>query len=287
MRRLPRDTDRVTDRAARFDVLGVPVSPINMSQALAAIFGWVARREQHYVCVTDVCGVMAGRHDDGLRRIHAEAGLVTPDGIPLVLLGRGRGYANVRCIHGPDLLLACCAASVARGYRHFFYGGAGDVAESLAAQLRARFPGLLVVGTHSPPFRPLADDEDAHIVRRINETGADFVWVGLSTPKQERWMRDHVGRLTAPVLVGVGAAFDYLSGRRPRAPRWMRRSGLEWCFGLATEPKRLWRRYLVDDPRFAWEVVRGALGRSRGERAAARHLAHLDHDDAGAAAERP
>ncbi len=155
---------------------------------------------------------------------------------------------------------ALCERSSARGTRHFFYGGGPGVAESLAERLQARFPGLEVAGTHTPPFRPLSEAEDASVVRLINESRADIVWVGLSTPKQERWMAAHLGRLEAPVMLGVGAAFDFHAGVIARAPAWMQKSGLEWCYRLASEPRRLWRRYLVMAPRFGVLVVLQVLG---------------------------
>jgi N-acetylglucosaminyldiphosphoundecaprenol N-acetyl-beta-D-mannosaminyltransferase len=254
---------------ARFDVLGVQVSAIDMSIALTEIFGWVARREPRYVCVTGVHGVMESTRDDELRAIHNAAGLVTPDGMPLVWLGQWNGLAHVRRVYGPDLLLACCMQSVEAGYRHFFYGGTEAVVARLAARLTARFPGLRIAGTYAPPFRPLTAAEDADVARRIADAGADLVWVGLSTPKQERWMHDHVGRVGAPVLLGVGAAFDFVSGTKPQAPRWMQRSGLEWCYRLAAEPRRLWRRYLVNNPLFVGQVLARAVSDNVGRRRAA------------------
>jgi N-acetylglucosaminyldiphosphoundecaprenol N-acetyl-beta-D-mannosaminyltransferase len=140
------------------------------------------------------------------------------------------------------------------------YGGAEGVTEQLASNLLRRFPGVRIVGSYSPPFRSLTDDEDEQVVRMINETNPDIVWVGLSTPKQERWMAEHVDRLAAPVLIGVGAAFDFHSGRKKQAPRWMQRSGLEWLFRLVTEPRRLGRRYLVNNPLFILLVVQQTLG---------------------------
>jgi N-acetylglucosaminyldiphosphoundecaprenol N-acetyl-beta-D-mannosaminyltransferase len=248
----------------RVDVLGVRVSAISMAQALETIRGWIDRCEQHYVCVTGVHGVMECQRDESLRRIHNAAGLVTPDGMPLVWLNRWHGQRHVQRVYGPDLMLACCAQSVARGDRQFFYGGAEGVAERLIERLRARFPGLIVAGSYTPPFGQLTAEEDAAIVRRINEAAPDIVWVGLSTPKQERWMAEHAGIVRAPVLVGVGAAFDFHAGLKRQAPRWMQGSGLEWLFRLGTEPRRLWRRYLVNNPVFVWRVLlQLAGGRSR------------------------
>jgi len=247
----------------RVNILGVGISAINMAMALEIIEGWIARREPHYVCVTGVHGVMESQRDRQLRRIHNQAGLVTPDGMPLVWLSWLKGHRHVDRVYGPDLMLAFCERSVTRGYRHFFYGGAEGVPEQLAANLRRRFPGLKVVGIYSPPFRPLTPEEDEQVVQMINQAAPDIVWVGLSTPKQERWMAAHVGRVKAPVLIGVGAAFDFLAGRKRQAPRWMQRSGLEWLFRLLTEPRRLWKRYLINNPLFVLLVLVQAMGLRR------------------------
>ena len=251
--------------APRVNVLGVGVSALTMERALRVIDGWIARDEHHYVCVTGVHGVMESQRDAALRGIHNAAGLVTPDGMPLVWLSRLKGQPDVERVYGPDLMLELCGRSVARGYRHFLYGGADGVAERLADRLRARIPGLAIVGTATPPFRPLGALEEAEVQRRINDAAPHIVWVGLSTPKQERWMHAHIDRLDAPVLIGVGAAFDFLAGLKKQAPRWMQRSGFEWLFRLATEPRRLWRRYLVNNPRFIWGVALQALGVTRYE----------------------
>lgn len=248
---------------ARVNILGVGVSAINMEMALAVIEGWIKRRKPHYVCVTGVHGVMESQRDESLRRVHNQAGLVTPDGMPLVWLSRLKGYRHVDRVYGPDLMLALCEHSVSRGYRHFFCGGAEGVPEQLSEVLQKRFPGLQVVGTYSPPFRPLTPEEDEAVVRMINGADPDIVWVGLSTPKQERWMAEHRARLNAPVLIGVGAAFDFLTSRKPQAPRWMQRAGLEWLFRLLTEPRRLWRRYLINNPLFVALVLLDALGLRR------------------------
>ncbi|MBC7265043.1 MAG: WecB/TagA/CpsF family glycosyltransferase [Chloroflexi bacterium] len=244
----------------RVNILGVSISAINMALALETIEGWIARREPHYVCVTSVHGVMESQRDDVLRRIHNAAGLVTPDGMPLVWLSRLMGFWHVERVYGPDLMLALCKRSVTNGYRHFFYGGAQGVPNQLAVTLQRRFPGLRVVGTHSPPFHPVTPEEDAQAVQMINAADPDVVWIGLGTPKQERWMAEHRGCLAPPVLIGVGAAFDFLTGRRPQAPRWMQCAGLEWLFRLLSEPRRLWRRYLINNPLFLLLVLMQALG---------------------------
>ena len=242
------------DVIPRVDVLGVGVSAIDMALAVTTIDNWITTREQHYVCVTGVHGVMESQRDETLRRIHNSAGLVTPDGMPLVWLSWLHGHRQVDRVYGPDLMLALCQASEDRGYRHFFYGGADGVVERLTLRLRERFPRLNIVGTFTPPFRPLTPEERSMVVSTINQSGADIVWVGLSTPKQERWMAEHIGLLTPPVLIGVGAAFDFHAGVKKQAPRWLQRSGLEWSYRLMTEPRRLWRRYFVNNSAFLWRI---------------------------------
>ncbi len=245
----------------RVNILGVRVSLIDMTAALDEIDRWIAAREPHYICVTGVHGVMESYRDPDLRAVHNAAGLVTPDGMPLVWLSRLRGFRHVRRVYGPDLMLAVCRRSIAAGYRHFFYGGTQETLRALEASLLRRFPGLRIAGSLAPPFRPLTEEEDAQITSRIRAAQPDILWVGLSTPKQERWMASHVGPIGAPVMAGVGAAFDFHAGRKPQAPVWMRQSGLEWLFRLATEPRRLWRRYLVNNPMFIWLVLLQAAGR--------------------------
>jgi N-acetylglucosaminyldiphosphoundecaprenol N-acetyl-beta-D-mannosaminyltransferase len=240
----------VIPRPTRVNVLGVGVSAINMEMALALCDQWIARREQHYVCVTGVHGVMESQRDPALRATLCRSGLTTPDGMPLVWLSKLHGFRHVERVYGPDLMLALCARSVEKGYRHFLYGGDEALVEALAERLRQRYPGIRIVGAFAPPFRPLTPDEDRDIVRVINDARPDVVWVGLSTPKQERWMAEHHRRIAAPVMIGVGAAFDFGAGRKKQAPRWMQRNGLEWLFRLFQEPRRLWRRYVLNIPRF-------------------------------------
>jgi N-acetylglucosaminyldiphosphoundecaprenol N-acetyl-beta-D-mannosaminyltransferase len=248
---------------AVYDLLGVPVSAISLDEAVA-IFGrwigsWNERVPTRYVCITGVHGITECQRDPEVLRIHREAAMVTPDGMPLVWLGRRAGFPHMTRVCGPDLMTEICRISPAHGWRHFLYGGEPGVAELLADRLRQRFPGIRIVGTWCPPFRPLTDAEKEDVAALIHRARPDIVWVGLSTPRQERWMAEMAPRLRVPVLVGVGAAFDFLSGRKPRAPRWMQRSGLEWLFRLATEPRRLWRRYLVNNTAFLWALARQGL----------------------------
>jgi len=246
-----------------FNVLGVRVSSINMSIAMETIKGWIERREPNYVTVADVNSIMVGQRDPEFLRIHNKAGMVTPDGMPLVWLGRYNGNKNVERVYGPDLMLALCEKSIANGCRHYLYGGHEGVPELLKSRLEQRFPGIKIVGTYSPPFRALSNEEDEKIIKTINSAKPDIVWVGLGAPKQERWMAEHVGRLGVPVLIGVGAAFDFNAGLKKQAPLWMQKRGLEWVFRLVTEPRRLWRRYLGNNPRFVFLIIQQALGLKR------------------------
>ncbi|MFA6139185.1 MAG: WecB/TagA/CpsF family glycosyltransferase [Hyphomicrobium sp.] len=253
----PWGSDRVT-------VLGVNVSAIDMDDCVATIDAWIKARSPHYVCITGVHGVISSVSDDELRRIHNAAGMVTPDGMPLVWMSHWLGYKRTRRVYGPDLMAKVSQLSPARKYRHFYFGGGEGVATKLQRTLQAANPGLEVVGTITPPFRSLTPEEDDAVIAEINAARPDIVWVGLSTPLQERWMASHVGRLNAPVLIGVGAAFDFLSGGKKQAPAWMQRNGLEWLFRLASEPTRLWRRYLTIVPKFivlaGLQVVQSRLG---------------------------
>ena len=198
---------------------------------------------------------MESQGDPELKRIHNEAGLTTPDGMPLVWCGRFAGARWMERVYGPDLMLELCATSVDMGWKHFFYGAGPGVADELADRLSEKFPGLQVVGTYSPPFRPLTAMEVGTVVEVLNASAADIVWVGLSTPKQERWMSQFRPLLVAEVLVGVGMAFDIHAGQLAQAPPWMQRSGLEWLFRIIQEPKRLWRRYLSANPRFLMRML--------------------------------
>ena len=239
----------------RVDVLGVRISAVSMPVAVAAFQQWIQSGESTYVCVTGVHGVMECQRDLGLLEIHNAAGMTTPDGMPMVWASKWAGVREVDRVYGPDLMLEVCRVAAEKGWSSYFYGGKPGVADRLAEKLTSRFPGLPVAGTHSPPFGDLSPDEDREIIARINQANADIVWVGLSTPKQERWMAEHRASVNAKVLVGVGAAFDINSGGVRQAPVLVQRSGFEWLYRLAQEPGRLWRRYLRNNPAFLWKVL--------------------------------
>ena len=239
------------ENACAFEVLGVAVSAAQTRDVVARMEEWIRDRGRcHTIAPTSMHGIVEAQQDPSFKEILNSTDAVVPDGMPLVWLGRRRGLQLPRRVYGPDLLLEFCKKTVGSGYRHFFYGGEPDVPERLAESLKRRFPAIEVCGTFSPPFQPLNPDEDKEMVSLISRAAPDVLWVGLGTPKQERWMHEHRDRLHVPVVVSVGAAFDILSGRRCQAPRWMREHGLEWLFRLLQEPRRLWRRYLVYGARF-------------------------------------
>ena len=247
---------------SRQSILGVNVSILNMQMAMEQLDHWVTSRTQNYVCVTPAHSIMDGYNQPDLKRILNGSGMTTPDGMAVVWLLKLKGHRHVQRVYGPDLLLATCEHGLKKGYRHYFYGGASGVVDKLVERLSMQYPGFQVAGTFMHPFQPMSVDDDRKIIDQINATHADIVWVGLGSPKQEFWMHAHLGRLHAPVMVGVGAAFDFLSGNKPQAPVWMQRNGLEWLFRLGNEPRRLWPRYR-QYPKFILLAVSELLGVTR------------------------
>jgi N-acetylglucosaminyldiphosphoundecaprenol N-acetyl-beta-D-mannosaminyltransferase len=243
-----------------FRVLGVRINAVQIDDVTRTIERWIERRDKnHFIAVTGMHGVTEAQHDPEFAKVLNAASLVVPDGYPLVILGRSKGFQLKRRVYGPELMESVCAESAAKSYRHFFYGGAPGVALDLAERFAHRYPRFQVAGVYSPPFRKLTEVEDQEVMRFIDECRPDILWVGLSTPKQEQWMYEHYRSLCVPVMVGVGAAFDFHTGRVPQAPRWMREHGFEWLFRLACEPQRLWRRYLIYGSEFVWLVFLEAL----------------------------
>jgi N-acetylglucosaminyldiphosphoundecaprenol N-acetyl-beta-D-mannosaminyltransferase len=244
------------------DILGVPFDLVDYRDVLATIESWRCDGEQNYITCTPPYSVMMSALDQGLATATQEAGLVLPDGIGIVLAAKILGYENKGRVSGPTLMLRMCDWGRERDHRHYFCGGCPGVADALAERLSQMYPGLQIAGTYSPPFRPLSREEDEEIVTRINATRPDIVWVGLGSPKQEVWMREHAGRIHAAAMIGVGAAFDFHSGRVRWAPRLFRRLGFEWAYRLLYEPRRLWRRTAAA-PKFVFRVVRQRMGMRR------------------------
>lgn len=238
-----------------FRVLDLPISITNLADACDRVTNWAADGIGRFVCVRDVASLMVCIDDPDLRKLNEAAAMVVPDGMPLVWIGKSRGLSVERTC-GPDLFDQICKVSPERKLKHYFYGGKDGVADNLAQLCCKRYPGIEIVGTECPPFRPVTPDEDSQTVARIFASGADIVWVGMSSPKQDRWMRDHY-QLLPQTLIGIGAAFDFHSGEVRRAPKWMQRSGLEFLYRLVSEPRRLWRRYLILAPLFVWRVAIG------------------------------
>jgi N-acetylglucosaminyldiphosphoundecaprenol N-acetyl-beta-D-mannosaminyltransferase len=241
---------------ARVDVLGIHVSVTDMDDTVETFERWIAAGERHLVCVSDMNALLHARADEQLTQVYNSSGLTLPDGMPLVWAGKRAGFDRIARVCGPDLLERVMAEAATRGWSQYFYGGADGVVEQLRDTFVGRHPELRVAGIHSPPYRALTEAEDAAIVDRINKAAPDIIWIGLGAPKQERWMSEHRDRLDAAILIGVGAAFDFHTNRLDRAPLWMQRSGLEWSFRLAKEPRRLWRRYVLGIPRFCIGILR-------------------------------
>jgi N-acetylglucosaminyldiphosphoundecaprenol N-acetyl-beta-D-mannosaminyltransferase len=241
---------RVTGR-----VLGVPIDAISWDQALERIHHWGLGHESRYVCITNVHSVVTTGQDAAFGEVVANADMATPDGAPVAWMLCKLGYPTQQRINGPDLMWKYCAAAAGRDESIFLYGSTDETLAILQQRLRAAFPALKIAGAISPPFRALSAEEDAADVARINDSGAGTVWVSLGCPKQEKWMAAHRGRIHA-VMIGVGAAFDYHAGTITRAPLWMQRAGLEWLHRLASEPGRLWKRYLVTNTLFVLGAAR-------------------------------
>ena len=244
----------------RINVLGIGVSAVDIPCTLDTIDCWIVGGDKQYVCVTGVHGIVESQHDGDLLKIHNRAGLVVPDGMPLVWLLWLSGHAEADRVYGPDLMLAVLKHGRRRGYRHFLYGATEETLRRLEANVARAHPDARIVGRIAPPFRPLSAAEERAVTSAINDSGADIVWVGLSTPKQERWMAAFRNRLDANVLIGVGAAFDFHAGSVRQAPRFVQRSGFEWAFRLMMEPRRLWRRYARNNPEFLWKLISQKIG---------------------------
>jgi N-acetylglucosaminyldiphosphoundecaprenol N-acetyl-beta-D-mannosaminyltransferase len=247
----------------RINVLGVGVHALNLPLAVEVLREAIANRTKGYVCVTGVHGVSEAQSDPEFRAILNHALLNTPDGMPMVWIGRWSGAREMERVYGPDLLVEVCQASIAAGWRHFFYGGAPGTAQALAAHLQARFPQLAIAGTHTPPFRPLTPGEMDQLQSQVAAAKPDIMWIGLSTPKQERFMSATLAGLDVPVMIGIGAAFDLVSGKVRQSPRWVQRSGFEWLYRLIQEPRRLWKRYLKNNPLFVLRILLQMTGLRR------------------------
>lgn len=250
--------DRDESRAT-CSVIGAPIDSLSWETALSRIANWAASRESRYICICNAHSVVTARQDATFARVIREADMATPDGAPVAWLMRKLGAAGQARVNGPDLMWRYCAEAASRDESIYLYGGQQATLDVLQARLLQEFPGLKIAGAYSPPFRALTTEEDDAVVEAINASGAGTVWVSLGCPKQEQWMADHRGRVNA-TMIGVGAAFDYHAGTIQRAPLWMQQNGLEWLHRLCSEPRRLWRRYLVTNTLFIYYAGRQLLG---------------------------
>lgn len=244
------------------DVLGSRINASGWTETLNVLSGWAAQKRGRYVCISNVHMVVTAREDPELAQAMCQADMATPDGAPIAWMLRRLGFANQPRISGTELMRAYLALASGRGESVFLFGSAEETLARLQLNLLKEFPSLLIAGAVSPPFRQLSDEEDSAIVAQINASGAGTVWVSLGCPKQEKWMLAHRGKVAA-VMLGVGAAFDFIAGTKPRAPSWMQSLGLEWVHRLASEPGRLWKRYLVTNSRFVFGAARQLLSGGR------------------------
>lgn len=238
------------------EVLGVPMALTDYDRTMDWIDATIATRGRGYVCVAAVHTVMVFQEDAELREAVLKSDLTVPDGTPIVWAMNALGHPLSQRVYGPELMARHCERSVKTGARIFLYGGANQGAlVQLALNLRRRYPGVRIVGGYSPPYRKLSAEEEDAVASEINASGADIVWVGIGVPKQEKWMAAMRDRLDAPVLIGVGAAFDFHAGRVAQAPDWIQALGMEWAFRLSREPRRLWKRYAMYNPKFVFGFV--------------------------------
>ena len=248
-------------------VLGVGISATSYAEVCEQTCAWIAEGRRgaaapaRYVCVTSVHGIMLARADAAFRAVLNHADLATPDGMPVVWAMRSFGRRGQQRVYGPTLMLHLCERAEREGYRVFLFGARDETLSALRHNLLSRFPGLAIAGSSAPPFRPLTPAEDTEVTRAILDSRADIVFVGISTPKQEAWMAAHRAALPGVTMFGVGAAFDFHAGRVAQAPSWVQRNGFEWAYRLLKEPRRLWRRYLLQTPLFLplWFLQRAGL----------------------------
>jgi N-acetylglucosaminyldiphosphoundecaprenol N-acetyl-beta-D-mannosaminyltransferase len=235
-------------------IIGTLLNPTSYADATRLILDWSKRRESRYVCIANVHLLMEAHDSAQYNHVINDADLVTPDGMPLVWMMRLKGLRGQERVYGPTLMLHVLESAALENAAVGFYGSSREVLQALNERMQARFPALKVSYAFSPPFREMSQEEDLEIVRQINTSSATILFVGLGCPKQEKWMADHRGRVRA-VMIGVGAAFDFHAGFKPQAPAWMQMAGMEWLHRLATEPRRLWKRYLYHNPRFVFFAI--------------------------------
>jgi N-acetylglucosaminyldiphosphoundecaprenol N-acetyl-beta-D-mannosaminyltransferase len=243
------------ERPPKVPVLGALITPLDLARTVGALMDMVRSRTKAYICVANVHTTTLAVRDTRFRRALRGAAVVVADGMPVVWRVRAAGYADVGRVYGADLIESTCAAGLARGLRHGFFGGWNGAAEIMVSRLKQRYPTLSVAGVWEPGVVAQGEQVPAALLKAVNDSQCDVLWVGLGAPKQEIWMAQHRPFLQAPAIVGVGQAFDILAGRTFRAPAWMGAHGLEWICRLVHEPRRLWKRYLVYNSLFLWYLL--------------------------------
>lgn len=233
------------------NIMGVAVAAVNMEWLLEFTDKYIKDLSGDYMCVSNVHTTVTAFEDEGYRTVQNGGIMAIPDGGPLSVVGQKRGYKTMRRTTGPGYMREILKLSSEKGWRHYFYGSTEETLDKVKTTLKTEYPGIQIVGMHSPPFRSVSEEEDRRVIAQINDTTPDFVWIGLGAPKQEMWMAEHQGRVKG-FMVGVGAAFDYLAGNIKRAPAWMQSSNMEWLYRLIQEPKRLFKRYWHSNPKFIW-----------------------------------
>jgi N-acetylglucosaminyldiphosphoundecaprenol N-acetyl-beta-D-mannosaminyltransferase len=246
---------RHSPEPVRANVLGVGIHSVNLDSAVAVIESAIMSRRRGYICVTNVHAVMEAQVSDYYKHVLNHSLLTVPDGRPSVWIGRFQGHSQMDQVGGPDLILRVCEMSSRKGFTQFFYGGKPGIAEELRDEMCRRYPALKVVGTYTPPFRPLTSQEEEELYARFALLKPDVTWVGLGAPKQELFMARYLNRLDTTIMVGVGGAFDMHTGRTKDAPQWVKRAGFAWLHRLVQEPRRLWKRYLTTNSRFILAIT--------------------------------
>ena len=251
-------TSQTTQKTAM--VLGIPVEPLDMESVVARVAEQLELRRKGYVCMVCVHGIMEAQRDPGFAEVYARASLLVPDGAPAVWVGRWQGFHNMQRVAGPDLMLEVLGRKEFANRTHFLYGGKEGVADELRERLMRRFPWVQILGTQTPPFRDLTMQEEESLATRIRELKPDMMWVGIGTPKQDRFMMRFLPMLDSTLMFGVGAAFDFHTGRIKDSPQWVKRAGLQWLHRLIQDPRRLFWRYLRDNPAFVWYIAQQLAG---------------------------
>jgi N-acetylglucosaminyldiphosphoundecaprenol N-acetyl-beta-D-mannosaminyltransferase len=237
------------------NVLGIQIEALDMERALQRVAETLCSGAKGYVCAIGVHGVMEAQRDPALAETFARAAITVPDGMPMVWVGRMQGLHQMQRVAGPDLMREIFRRAEFSHYRHFVYGGNPGVADTLAAVLRRNFPWTRIVGTYTPPYRDLTKTEEQKLIATIDACKPDIVWVGISAPRQERFMRHYLPQLHTQLMFGVGAAFDFHTGRIQDSPAWVKHAGLQWLHRLIQEPRRLLWRYLRNNPAFMWQIA--------------------------------